>query len=142
MFDPNKVDLLLVDDDAEFRGTVARRCSRRGFRVREASSGEEALDMAERRQFDVAVLDMVMPGVSGLELLQKLKSSNPECEAIMLTGQGTIETAVQAMKLGAIDFISKPFPLAELEILIENAYEIAERESAVEDRIAPQSSGS
>lgn len=123
MFDPNKVDLLLVDDDAEFRATVARRCGRRGFRVREASSGEEALDMAERRQFDVAVVDMVMPGLSGLELLQRLKGSNPECEAIMLTGQGTIEAAVQAMKLGAIDFLSKPFPLAELEILIENAYE-------------------
>lgn len=123
MFDPNKVDLLLVDDDAEFRGTVARRCLRRGFQVQEASSGEEALAMTERRQFDVAVLDMVMPGLSGLQLLEKLKSSNPECEVIMLTGQGTIETAVQAMKLGAVDFISKPFPLAELEILIENAYE-------------------
>ena len=87
------------------------------------SSGEDALGMAERRQFDVAVLDMVMPGLSGLQLLEKLKSANPECEVIMLTGQGTIETAVQAMKLGAIDFLSKPFPLAELEILIENAYE-------------------
>jgi DNA-binding NtrC family response regulator len=123
MFEPNKVDLLLVDDDAEFRGTVARRCMRRGFQVQEASSGEEALGMAERRQFDVAVLDMVMPGLSGLQLLEKLKGPNPECEVIMLTGQGTIETAVQAMKLGAIDFLSKPFPLAELEILIENAYE-------------------
>jgi len=123
MFDPNKVDLLLVDDDAEFRSTVARRCKRRGFQVQEASSGEEALGMAERRQFDVAVLDMVMPSLSGLQLLEKLKASNPECEVIMLTGQGTIETAVQAMKLGAIDFLSKPFPLAELEILIENAYE-------------------
>ncbi|HTQ40339.1 MAG TPA: sigma-54 dependent transcriptional regulator [Pirellulales bacterium] len=123
MFDPNKVDLLLVDDDAEFRGTVARRCLRRGFQVQEASSGEDALGMAERRQFDVAVLDMVMPGLSGLQLLEKLKTSNPECEVIMLTGQGSIETAVQAMKLGAVDFLSKPFPLAELEILIENAYE-------------------
>ena len=123
MFDPSKVDLLLVDDDAEFRGTVAHRCVRRGFLVQEASSGEEALGLAERRHFDVAVLDMVMPGLSGLQLLEKLKSSNPECEAIMLTGQGTIEAAVQAMKLGAVDFLSKPFPLAELEILIENAYE-------------------
>jgi DNA-binding NtrC family response regulator len=123
MFEPNKVDLLLVDDDAEFRATVARRCVRRGFQVQEASSGEEALGAAERRQFDVAVLDMVMPGLSGLQLLEKLKGSNPECEVIMLTGQGTIETAVQAMKLGAVDFLSKPFPLAELEILIENAYE-------------------
>ncbi len=122
-FDPNKVDLLLVDDDAEFRGTVARRCLRRGFRIQEASSGEEALALAERRQFDVAVLDMVMPGLSGLQLLERLKSLHPECEVIMLTGQGTIETAVQAMKLGAADFLSKPFPLAELEALIEHAYE-------------------
>ncbi len=123
MFDPSKVDLLLVDDDAEFRGTVARRCVRRGFQVQEASSGSEALELAERRRFDVAVLDMVMPGISGLQLLEKLKGTTPECEIIMLTGQGTIESAVQAMKLGAIDFLSKPFPLAELEVLIENAYE-------------------
>ena len=66
---------------------------------------------------------MVMPGLSGIQVLEQLKLTHPEGEVILLTGQGTIETAVQAMKLGAYDFLTKPFPLAELEILIEKAYE-------------------
>jgi DNA-binding NtrC family response regulator len=123
MFDPQKIDLLLVDDDADFRETVARRFTRRGFRVHEANHGEQALQMADLRQFDVVVLDMVMPGMSGIQVLEQLKLMHPECEVILLTGQGTIETAVQAMKLGAYDYLTKPFPLSELEALIERAYE-------------------
>jgi DNA-binding NtrC family response regulator len=123
MYDPQKIDLLLVDDDPDFRESVARRFMRRGFRVQEATHGEQALQVAGLRQFDVVILDMVMPGLSGIEVLERLKLTHPECEVIMLTGQGTIETAVQAMKLGAYDFLTKPFPLAELEALIEKAYE-------------------
>jgi DNA-binding NtrC family response regulator len=123
VYDPKKVDLLLVDDDPDFRGSVARRFLRRGYQVQEASGGPEALGFCERRQFDVVILDLVMPGMTGIEVLEKLKAAHPECEAILLTGQGTIETAVQAMKLGAYDYLTKPFQLAELEILIEKAYE-------------------
>lgn len=122
-YNPQQIDLLLVDDDADFRETVARRFVRRGFQVQEATHGQQALQLTERRQFDVVILDMVMPGLSGIQVLEQLKLTNPECEVIMLTGQGTIEAAVQAMKLGAYDFLTKPFPLAELEILIEKAYE-------------------
>ncbi len=122
-YDPKKIDLMLVDDDADFRETVARRFMRRGFQVQEATHGEQALQLADLRQFDVVVLDMVMPGMSGIQVLEQLKLKHPECEVILLTGQGTIETAVQAMKLGAYDFLTKPFPLAELEVLIEKAYE-------------------
>src|SRR5690606_34833852 len=78
-------------------------------------------ELARLRQFDVAVLDMVMGGMSGIELLEQLRALQSECEVIMLTGQGTIEAAVRAMKLGASDFLTKPFPLAELETLIEKA---------------------
>lgn len=123
MFDPERVDLLIVDDDAEFRGTIVRRFLRRGFRVQEASDATEAQELIERRHFDVALLDMVMPGGTGIELLKRLRASAPECEAILLTGQGTIESAVEAMKLGAYDYLTKPFPLAELEMLIQKAYE-------------------
>jgi DNA-binding NtrC family response regulator len=132
VLNPQHIDLLVVDDDAEFRGTVVRRFARRGYQVQEAPDGDAALALAERRQFDVALLDMVMPGLSGLELLEKLKQSHPECEVILLTGQGTIEMAVKAMKLGANDFLTKPCPLAELEILVEKAVE--RRQLAKENR--------
>ena len=118
------IDLLLVDDDDEYRETVVRWFTRRGgFSVHDASSADHALELASRRDFQVAVFDMVMPGDSGIVLLEKFKPTQPECEVIMLTGKGTIETAVQAMKLGAYDFLSKPFPLADLEKLIQKAFE-------------------
>lgn len=116
-----KIDLLIVDDDVDFRSTVVRRFLRRGYEVHEASDAEEALSLIQRRQFDVAVLDMVMPGMSGVELLEKLNETGADCETIMLTGQGTIETAVEAMKCGAFDYLTKPFPLSELEVVIHKA---------------------
>jgi DNA-binding response OmpR family regulator len=91
VYDPSKIYLLLVDDDLDFRGSVARRFLRRGYQVQEASSGPEALSLCERRQFDLVILDLVMPGVTGIEVLEKLKAAHAECEVIMLTGQGTIE---------------------------------------------------
>jgi DNA-binding NtrC family response regulator len=119
----NGFDLLIVDDDAEFRDTLVRRFRRRGMNVSEAASGEQALALAERRQFDVAVFDQVMPEMSGLELLEKFKAQHSECEVVMLTGQGTIASAVEAMKLGACDYLTKPFPLGDLEVLLEKAFE-------------------
>ena len=119
----NNIDLLIVDDDAEYRSTVARRFSRRGYRIQEAADGQTAVEMAAHRQFHVAVVDLVMPGLSGLQLLEKLKAGTPDCEVVMITGQGTIETAVEAMKQGAYDFVTKPFPLAELEVLVQKAFE-------------------
>lgn len=117
------IELLLVDDDPDFRGTVARRFLRRGYSVHEAACGDEALKLLSRREFDLVVLDLVMPGLGGIEVLEQIKANHAEVEVVMLTGQGTIETAVRAMKLGAYDYLTKPFALAELEILIEKAYE-------------------
>ena len=101
----NSIDLLVVDDDNDYRATLVRRFSRCGYNVHEASDGAEALERAERRQFDVAIIDMMMPKVSGFELLEKLKAAQPECEIIMLTGSATVETAVKAMKMGAYDYL-------------------------------------
>jgi DNA-binding NtrC family response regulator len=115
------IKLLIVDDDSEFRGTLARRFARRGYVVLEAADGTEALEVLRQHRPDAAILDMLMPGMTGLELLEKLKSTHPATEVILLTGQGTIATAVKAMRLGAYDFLTKPFPLAELEMLIERA---------------------
>lgn len=117
------IDLLIVDDDSDFRSTVVRRFRRRGFQVQEAENGEDALALAGRRKFDVAIIDMIMPGMSGVELLEQFNKEQLDCATIMLTGQGTIESAVDAMKLGAFDYLNKPFPLAELELIIQKAYE-------------------
>ncbi|RMG36818.1 MAG: sigma-54-dependent Fis family transcriptional regulator [Planctomycetota bacterium] len=118
-----QIDLLVVDDDDAFRSSLVRRFQRRGFNVSEAASAEEALELIARRLFDVAVVDMVMPGMSGLELLERMRELNPHCQCILLTGQATVESAVQAMKLGAYDYLRKPFPLAELEVVLQKAYE-------------------
>ncbi len=123
MNDLKQLDLLIVDDDDEFRQILVSRFLRHGFRVRDAADAEEAMSLAESREFDVAVFDMMMPGVSGLQLLEQFKRTHVDCEVIMLTGQGTIQTAVEAMKLGAYDYLTKPFPMKGLELLIEKAHE-------------------
>lgn len=117
------IDLLIVDDDLEFREIVRSRFARDGFEVQGAASGEEALSLAQRRSFDVAIFDMMMPGMNGLELLTRFKETHPDCEIILLTGQGSIETAVEAMKLGAYDYLQKPFPLKDLEAVATKASE-------------------
>ena len=123
MSDRHSITLLVADDDEDFRGTLARTFARRGFQVHEVADGESALSAAQRKMFDVVILDIKMPGSSGVELLERFRDSHSECEVIVLTGQGTIELAVQAMKLGAYDFLSKSFPIRDLEKLVTKAYE-------------------
>ncbi len=115
MSSPNSMNLLVVEDDPDFCETCTRWMTRKGHRVEAAANGHEALEIYDRKFFDVAIVDMNMPGLSGLELLERMKSTQIETEVIILTGQGTIESAVNAMKLGASDYLTKPFPLDELE---------------------------
>ena len=89
------VNLLIVEDDPDFRETCVRWMTRKGHTVQGAANGHEALDICERRSFDVAIIDMNMPGLTGLEVLDRMKVSQPETEVIILTGQGTIESAVK-----------------------------------------------
>ncbi len=110
-----QIDLLLVEDDDSFRQTAARWMARKGHRVEEAPNGSEALRQCELKHFDVAVVDMNMPGMTGMEVLQRLREGGSDTEVIILTGQATVENAVQAMKLGASDYLTKPFPLVDLE---------------------------
>ena len=115
--------LLIVDDDEALRQTLARRFQRLGLAVAEAADAEEALAKAGHTAYDVALLDLHMPGMSGLELLGRLKGLWPELEAIMLTAHGSIETAIQAMRQGAYDYLTKPFQMADLEVHVQKAYE-------------------
>ncbi|MBI4666565.1 MAG: sigma-54-dependent Fis family transcriptional regulator [Nitrospinae bacterium] len=118
-----KIHLLVVDDEEAFRELLVRRFDHSEFEVAGCASGEDALKAAKSRRFDVGVLDIRMPGISGIELLRELKSVQPELEAIILTGQATIDSAIEAMKLGAYDYLAKPCKLFELEIIIRKAYE-------------------
>jgi DNA-binding NtrC family response regulator len=120
---PTPIRLLIVDDDDQLRQTLARRFQREGMVVTAAASGEEALTKTPDLHWDVALLDLHMPDMSGIELLGKLKEFQPEIEVLLLTGHGSMETAILAMKRGAYDYLTKPFHLPELEVHIQKAYE-------------------
>ena len=120
---PNPIELLVVEDDDGFREMAVEWMRRKGHRVEEAANGQEALKHYDRKHFQVAIFDMNMPGISGMELLQRLKSEGVDTEVIILTGQATVENAVEAMKMGACDYLTKPFPLSELEQRCRIAHE-------------------
>jgi DNA-binding NtrC family response regulator len=115
--------LLLVDDDAELRSDMAAFFSRQGHSVEQCADGPQALDLLERRSFDVIVLDLMMPGMTGLDVLKELQTRGAECEVVVLSGEATIVAAVEAMKLGAREFLTKPISLKELDRLVRKAFE-------------------
>jgi DNA-binding NtrC family response regulator len=125
--------LLIVDDEKDFVEMFSLRLREAGQKVLEAYSGKECLDMlAEHPDIDVVVLDIKMPGMDGIETLQEIKKRHPVVEVIMLTGHGTIETAVQGMKLGAYDYLLKPADFEEIETKVEGA---RKRKEEQEERI-------
>ena len=115
--------LLIVDDDSDFRETIARRLHRLGHEIVESDSGADALAACARGRFEVALIDLMMPSMGGIELLQLLKESDPACEVVMLTGEASVETAVSAMKQGAFDYLSKPCPFDELQLTLNRAWD-------------------
>jgi DNA-binding NtrC family response regulator len=116
------VSVLLVDDEAPFVSTVAKRLSRMGIRVTTALDGEEALRvLAERPDIDVIVLDIRMPVMDGLQTLAELRRLCSSIPVIILTGHGTVESAIRGMKLGAFDYLTKPCELETLVKRIEQA---------------------
>ncbi len=116
------LDLLLVDDEPDFLEPACRFFQRQGFHVGAAANGEQALELQRHRRFDVAVVDQNMPGMDGLQLLGRLAAEDPELKIIVLTGGGTIASAVEAMKLGAVDYLTKPFRLPDLDAVIRKAF--------------------
>ena len=114
--------IMLVDDLERFLFTLARLLKKRGFEVSTATSGRQALEkLATGPEVSVVVLDMRMPGLDGLETLQRIKREYPACEVIMLTGQATLEEGVEALRRGAFDYIQKPCDIDELEAKIRSA---------------------
>src|SRR5512140_2763910 len=119
------ISLLVVDDEEPFRRLLKNELTRRGYAVDVARDGSEALRVLQEKFFDVILLDVVMPGIDGIALMKKLKEDSSSPAIIVLTGKATVETAVEAMKNGAYDYLTKPYKLDELVIVIERAYEFS-----------------
>jgi signal transduction histidine kinase/FixJ family two-component response regulator len=116
--------ILVVDDERDIRDGSERILSRKGYKVTKASNGEEALQCVEKTPFSIVLLDLKMPGMDGLEVLRLIRESHPETLIIVITGYATIETAIEAMKLGAYDFIPKPFKPDQLRIVVDRAADL------------------
>jgi DNA-binding NtrC family response regulator len=117
-----KIRVLLVDDEKEFCDLLAERLEARDFEVVTAFSGVSALEWLQENETDVVVLDVLMPGMDGVATLKEIKHLKPILEVIMLTGNATVQTAVEGMKLGAYDYLMKPAETKDLVEKIVNAY--------------------
>jgi DNA-binding NtrC family response regulator len=118
-----KAKLLVVDDEASLRLLLGNELTRAGYAVDVASNGEEALSRVREDFYQVVLLDIVMPGIDGVSVLRTIKSENVMSEVIILTGNATLESAIECMKLGAFEYVRKPYSLSELVIQIDRAIE-------------------
>ncbi len=116
--------ILVVDDVPDMREILNHSLAGEGYRVATASSGDEALTRLEEHEFDVIVSDIVMPGVGGLEILEKSRLLDPRVAVILMTGHATLDTAIAALRRGACDYLEKPFPLDELKVRVQRLIEL------------------
>jgi DNA-binding NtrC family response regulator len=118
-----KVRILLVDDEEDFVQALSERLAMRDYDVTTSLSGEDAVEKIKHYNFDVVILDVLMPGLNGIDVLKEIKGIKPLTEVIMLTGHATVETAIEGMKLGANDYLMKPCETEDLVSKINRAYE-------------------
>ena len=116
-----KPTILIIDDDAEIRYSLDRVLSPDGHKIITADSGEQGIEVAEKNNPDLIFLDNRMGGISGIETLQHLRTASPASLVILMTAYGTTQTAIQAMKHGAFDYVLKPFDLAKLKEMVAKA---------------------
>jgi len=129
-----KTRILIVDDEEEFVKALSERLTIRDYDVTTSLSGEDAVEKVKHYLFDVVILDVAMPGMSGIETLREIKKIKPLIEVIMLTGHATVETAIEGLKLGALDFLLKPCETKDLVVKIDKAYEKkAEQDKRIQD---------
>jgi len=144
---PDKIKLLIVDDEVKFLDSIAQRLELRGFDVTKASSGAAAIEAAKAGKFDLALLDLKMPGMDGTQVLAKLKEEHKFLEVIILTGHGSLDSAVECTKLGAFGYLPKPYELENLLDVLRQAFEARlkkkfELDKARMDKIAEIALGS
>jgi len=106
--------VLLVDDEEEFVSALSERLMLRGIEVESALNGEEALARLVEKEFEVVILDVMMPGLGGLEVLRQIKSTHPDTQVILLTGHGSTREGIEGMRLGAFDYLIKPVDIEEM----------------------------
>ena len=114
--------ILLVDDEVVFTGNMSKLLTTRGYRVIAVNSGDSAIQALEKEDFDVVVLDLKMPGMDGITTLKEIKKLGLFTETLILTGHGSIDTALEAIKLGAYEYLTKPCEIDELVDKIEGAW--------------------
>lgn len=119
----NKIKLLIVDDEVKFLESIAQRLEMRDFDVTTASNGPDAVEIAKEEKFDLALLDLKMPGMDGQQVLEILKKEHKFLEVIILTGHGSVDSAVECTKLGAFSYLPKPYELDKLLEVLRQAYE-------------------
>ncbi|SHN68434.1 sigma-54-dependent transcriptional regulator [Desulfitobacterium chlororespirans] len=115
--------VLILDDEEDLRSILAQRLGRRGYEILEAATAQEGMALLQETIFEAVLLDIRLPDGDGLQLLQEMKKRQPDLQVIMLTGHGTLESAIEAMKAGAYDYLTKPCNLSELEITLQKALE-------------------
>ena len=114
---PSDVRVLVVDDEGRLRDVLTRAIGSWGFQVAGARSAEEALRLMQASKFDISIVDLNLPGISGIELFEKLRAIHPDHQVIVLTGFGNLESARTAIRLDVVDFLEKPCPWASLKSL-------------------------
>jgi DNA-binding NtrC family response regulator len=117
------IRVLLVDDEADYRATLGKRLGKRHLVVEGAGSAEEALALLQRITVDVVILDVRMPGLSGIEALREIKARYGDVEVIMLTGHASVDVAVEGVAAGAFDYLMKPVDLDELLYKVQDAFQ-------------------
>lgn len=120
---PRMMRIWIAEDDDEFRVILENALAREERTVRSFKNGHEVLEALEKEVFDILLTDLMMPGMDGIQILKEVKRVHPESVVIIITGYAPLDTAIQAIRGGAYDYICKPFKLEELEIIIKNAFE-------------------
>ena len=128
-----KSRLLVVDDDESLRWVTKVQLEQSGYAVDAAPDGREALELLQQNGADLVITDLMMPGMSGLDLLKEIRSEYPDLAVIVVTAFGTVETAVEAMKAGAYDYITKPVNIDELKLIVGRALEHVDPERGSAD---------
>jgi DNA-binding response OmpR family regulator len=116
---------LLVDDEEEFVAALSERLTLRGIEVDSALNGEEALTRLVEKDFEVVILDVMMPGLGGLQVLRQIKSTHPNTQVILLTGHGSTREGIEGMRLGAFDYLIKPVDIEEMLAKMKEAAKTA-----------------